>query len=72
MLGRVWIFLGMSLGLRPRDIPRKIHTLPCLDGRYVILSTDKGLEGVSCIGEYMEHSRKLHLLLIFHHVGFIF
>ena len=22
--------------LRPRDIPQKIHTLPSLDGRYVI------------------------------------
>ena len=38
-LRRVWIFLGMSLRLRPRDIPRKIHTLPHLDGRYVIYCT---------------------------------
>ena len=34
-LGRVWLFLGMSLGLRPRDIPRKSQTLPRLDGRYI-------------------------------------
>ena len=41
----------------------------CLEG---ILTTEDSWKGVSFIGEYMEHSRKLHLLLIFHHVGFIF
>ena len=35
-LGRLWVSLGMSLGLRPRDIPRKTHTLPRLDGKYII------------------------------------
>ena len=26
--GKVWVFLGISLGLRPREIPRKTQTFP--------------------------------------------
>ena len=37
--GRIWVILGMSLRLRPRDIPWKTHTLPCLDGKYIIYYT---------------------------------
>ena len=30
-LGMAWVFLGISLGLRPREIPRKTHAIPRSD-----------------------------------------
>ena len=30
-----WVFLGISLGLRPREIPRKILTVPPSDGENI-------------------------------------
>ena len=36
-LGRLWVFRGMSRGRSPRDIPRKTHTLPSLNGKYFII-----------------------------------
>ena len=36
-LGQVQIFLGISLGLHPREIPRNICTCPRLDGRNIPL-----------------------------------
>jgi hypothetical protein len=34
-VGTVSIFLGISLGLRPREIPRKILTVPPSDGENI-------------------------------------
>ena len=30
-----WVFLGMSLGLRPWDIPRKTHAMPRSDEKSI-------------------------------------
>ena len=53
---------------RGRERRGEGETFAICVGRY----TEEGWQEVSFIGEYMENSRKLHLLLIFHHVGFIF
>ena len=33
--GQEWVFLGISLGLRPREIPRKTHSCPHLNVWYI-------------------------------------